>query len=51
MELYKDFAEFFVPEALYPCKEPVPKAVIDLKMSLPLKVWFLFNDDWVPGVS
>ena len=46
MELYKDVADFYVPEGLYPSNEPVPKTVIDLKMSLPLKSWFNFGQ-WV----
>ncbi len=50
MELYKDVAEFYVPEGLYPSNEPVPKVVIDLKMSLPLKSWFQLND-WVSDES
>jgi hypothetical protein len=28
-ELYKDKADFYVPEALFPTKEPVPKYVIE----------------------
>jgi hypothetical protein len=45
-ELYKDKADFYVPEGLFPSKEPVPRTVIELKMSLPLKSWFRL-DDWV----
>ena len=45
-ELYKDKADFYVPEGLFPSKEPVPRTVIEQKMSLPLKSWFELNG-WV----
>lgn len=28
-DIYKEKAEFYVPEGLFPTKEPVPKYVID----------------------